>query len=331
MNRNVAWVLLLVGLIALPGGAGSLWAQDDDGDGLSAEQEAILGTDPARADTDGDGLLDGDEYFLYFTNPLEEDTDRDGIPDGEDRYPFELFYRDLNGITTTVDRIVAGPEGLRLRQLVEIKVGNVITVDWTNVLQEDFTLQEAEFLIRFDFLDPTREDFVGEGYYRPRKGENGESLMEIRLPSYEGIFEAVIPWPGNAMTISDWVYRFYDRPLEVGQRWAFNVFYHELLRWGEDPFFSVTAEVVAEVSMPLDTRLGRREYPAYEIRAVFRHAPFQDPFFRTQLGENPELVLQAFLTRGEGARAPVVLRYTTLFFRVTPTKSVGFSVFQVQR
>jgi hypothetical protein len=334
MNRTITtklgWALLLVGLLAL-GETASLRAQDEDGDGLTAEQEAALGTDPARSDTDGDGLLDGEEFFLYFTDPLAQDTDEDGLPDAEDPFPRKLLYEDLNGVTTTLDWIAQGPEGLRLRQIVQVKVGNVITIDWTSYQNENFTLREAEFLISFDFLDPTREDYTGEGYYRPVVGEEGEPLMEIRLPSYEGVFEAVIPWPGNAMTISDWIYHLYSRPLEVGRTWEFNVFYHELLRWGEDPFFAVTAEVVDEVTVPLDTRLGRREYRAYEVRAVFRHVTFEDPFFRAFLGENPELSLQAFLTAEEDPRTPVVLRYTTPFFRITPTKSVGFSDFLVQR
>ena len=328
--RRLPRTLLLMGLLALLVGL-PLLAQDEDGDGLSRDQEVALGTDPSNADTDGDGLPDGDEFLLYFTDPLKPDTDEDGLPDGEDPFPRKLLYEDLNGITTTLDWLVQGPEGLRLRQIVQVKVGNVITIDWTSFLHENFTLRETDFLISFDFLDPNIEDYTGEGYYRPVVGENGEQLMEIRLPSYEGIFEAVIPWPGNAMTISDWVYHLYSKPLEVGQTWEYNVFYHELLRWGEDPFFRVEAEIVDEVTVPIETRIGRREYRAYEIRAVFRHVTFQDPFFRAFLGENPEINLQAFITVGEDSRTQVVLRYTTPFFRITPTKSVGFSDFLVQR
>jgi hypothetical protein len=36
---------------------------DFDGDGLSDQQELILGTNPASADTDGDGTNDGSDYF----------------------------------------------------------------------------------------------------------------------------------------------------------------------------------------------------------------------------------------------------------------------------
>lgn len=43
---------------------------DDDGDGLTNEEEAALGTDPGEADSDGDGVSDTDE-FTHGTDPLQ--------------------------------------------------------------------------------------------------------------------------------------------------------------------------------------------------------------------------------------------------------------------
>lgn len=55
---------------------------DTDGDGLADGDELFVhGTDPACADTDGDGLSDGAET-LAGADPLDPDEDRDGIPDG---------------------------------------------------------------------------------------------------------------------------------------------------------------------------------------------------------------------------------------------------------
>ncbi|MBL8784540.1 MAG: tandem-95 repeat protein, partial [Deltaproteobacteria bacterium] len=72
-----------------------LYIGDRDGDGLGDDWEVVeTGTDPDNPDTDGDGLLDGDEVaggndpFRYEigidTNPLDADTDDDGISDGDE-------------------------------------------------------------------------------------------------------------------------------------------------------------------------------------------------------------------------------------------------------
>ncbi|MDJ0865670.1 MAG: hypothetical protein QNK03_06150 [Myxococcota bacterium] len=71
---------------------------DGDRDGLEDRQERELGTDPASADTDGDGLLDSEEVYGFAlqgcsttpapeasSNPLKVDTDGDGEEDGVER------------------------------------------------------------------------------------------------------------------------------------------------------------------------------------------------------------------------------------------------------
>ena len=62
-------------------GLGDVCDPDDDNDGLTDVEEAALGTNPFLQDSDGDGLLDGEEVNIYFTNPLLKDSDMDGYND----------------------------------------------------------------------------------------------------------------------------------------------------------------------------------------------------------------------------------------------------------
>ncbi len=57
---------------------------DDDLDGLSNSTELGLKTLPDRADTDQDGIIDGDEVNRYRTDPLKPDSDGDGLKDGDE-------------------------------------------------------------------------------------------------------------------------------------------------------------------------------------------------------------------------------------------------------
>ncbi len=57
---------------------------DSDNDGLSDDEEAVLGTDPGDDDTDDDGLLDGEEVNDHGTDPTLADTDGGGVDDGDE-------------------------------------------------------------------------------------------------------------------------------------------------------------------------------------------------------------------------------------------------------
>ena len=60
---------------------------DYDDDGLLDEEEATLGTDFQRADTDADGVNDGIDNCPTDANPDQHDADQDGIGDGCDPEP----------------------------------------------------------------------------------------------------------------------------------------------------------------------------------------------------------------------------------------------------
>ncbi len=58
-------------LFVYPLGSGTGYA-DHDGDGLTNNQESVLGTDPLDPDTDNDGVNDGDEFDAGY-DPLDPD------------------------------------------------------------------------------------------------------------------------------------------------------------------------------------------------------------------------------------------------------------------
>ena len=69
-------------VIYVPAGDAS-GSADEDTDGLTAAQEAELGTDPVNPDTDADGLFDGPEVAAG-TNPALYDSDGDGFGDNQE-------------------------------------------------------------------------------------------------------------------------------------------------------------------------------------------------------------------------------------------------------
>jgi outer membrane protein OmpA-like peptidoglycan-associated protein len=82
-------------------GSGS--SGDDDFDGLTNAEEEAAGTNPEAADSDGDGLPDGEEISRYRTNPLRNDTDSDGLGDGDEvtKYHTDPARSDSDGDSLT--------------------------------------------------------------------------------------------------------------------------------------------------------------------------------------------------------------------------------------
>ncbi|MBK8981920.1 MAG: OmpA family protein [Ignavibacteria bacterium] len=72
---------------------------DLDKDGLTKCREEELGTNPNIADTDGDGLKDGEEVMTYMTNPLNKDTDGDTLWDGAEvkQHSTDPLKKDTDG------------------------------------------------------------------------------------------------------------------------------------------------------------------------------------------------------------------------------------------
>ena len=78
-------------------------ATDLDADNYADDLERDLGLDPNNADTDADGIADGDELTIYGTEPTIYDTDGDGVADGEELFGIEtdpLVWDDFSGETS---------------------------------------------------------------------------------------------------------------------------------------------------------------------------------------------------------------------------------------
>jgi len=64
-------------------GVGNFYDLDDDNDSLFDDTEIIWGTNPLIADTDGDGVIDGEDIFPLDSNE-SKDNDEDGVGDNAD-------------------------------------------------------------------------------------------------------------------------------------------------------------------------------------------------------------------------------------------------------
>jgi hypothetical protein len=80
---------------------------DSDGDGLTNEEETVLGTNPNLIDTDNDGLSDYEEVKIYNSNPLLMDTDNDSLSDYEE---IKVYKTDPKNSDTDGDAYKDGDE-----------------------------------------------------------------------------------------------------------------------------------------------------------------------------------------------------------------------------
>lgn len=101
-------------LISVPVSLNAIQLDDSDGDGLSDQYEAKIGTEAYLADTDGDGISDGVEVGKDLNNPLDTDGDKridaldydddnDGLPTILENMSKKLSDIDEDGIKNYLD------------------------------------------------------------------------------------------------------------------------------------------------------------------------------------------------------------------------------------
>ncbi len=100
--------------IALPAHAAP---GDLDDDGLPDVEEQLLGTDPTNPDSDQDGLVDGEEVFIFQTDPLSQDTDGDQLLDSEEVFGTNTDPlnpdTDQDGLPDGVEVFITGTDPLQ--------------------------------------------------------------------------------------------------------------------------------------------------------------------------------------------------------------------------
>ncbi len=143
-----------IGLTLVSGWGGS----DHDKDGLTKREEQELGTDPNNPDTDGDGLMDGEEVNKYFTNPLNPDTDADGLKDGDEVYKYKT---DPNKADTDGDGLKDGDEVMNYKS------------DPLKTDTDGDGLNDGDEVLKYK-TDPVKADTDGDGL------KDGDEVMKYK-------------------------------------------------------------------------------------------------------------------------------------------------------
>jgi len=158
---------------------------DPDRDGLDHGMEALYGTSELNADTDMDGLMDGEEVFSYGTSPLHTDTDNDTIPD---------LVETLGSRTNPTSPLLKDTDGDGLSDLEELKRGtDPRTVDTDRDGMSDAEEGEMDTIP----LDP---DTDGDGLLDGMENERGTDPL-VRDTDGDGLDDGMEIWFGmNPLT-----------------------------------------------------------------------------------------------------------------------------------
>ena len=149
---------------------------DDDGDGLPNYIDHLLGTGINNPDFDGDGLLDGDEFYgwndrngnYHKTDPKHLDSDRDGLRDMYEGFN-GTYVTDPNNNDTDGDNLLDGEE-------VNEYFTNPTSTDTDNDTIGDYQEINA-FDLGSKYSDPTKSDSDNDTMPDPYELANGFDPM----------------------------------------------------------------------------------------------------------------------------------------------------------
>jgi hypothetical protein len=142
-------------------GTTDYYDSDDDGDGISDNQEIENGTDPKKFDTDSDGVSDAEDIFPNDSNEWL-DTDSDGTGDNQDSdddndglYDFEeeklgtnprLYDTDRDGVSDKQDAFPRDPNRQKLPSstLTEAEAPAIDSEVWTRREDKESEIKREE-------------------------------------------------------------------------------------------------------------------------------------------------------------------------------------------
>jgi len=177
---------------------------DYDGDGLGDYAENVIGTYYNEADSDFDGLLDGEEFYgwedllgnSHKTNPLDKDTDNDGWSDWDEGFN-ETFITDPNDNDTDDDGLLDGDEILGTSKNSGYFT-NPLSVDTDNDTLLDFNEIYA-YLFNLSASDPTKIDTDNDTMPDPYELEKGfdpgnqlDGSMDSDYDGFDSNFDGII-------------------------------------------------------------------------------------------------------------------------------------------
>lgn len=174
--------------------------EDNDSDGLNNLMEITVGTSLINADTDTDGLMDGEEANTYKTDPLKPDTDGDGLSDGwevkigsnplviEEEFSRKVTAEDVDA--KTVPSVIV--EGISADQVESLSVNGVEDgilndttipgyIDHGYNFSIDGTFDKATISFELDESVLTGADFVPRIYYFNEDAQLFEELPDQKV------------------------------------------------------------------------------------------------------------------------------------------------------
>ena len=190
-------------------GTGDNADTDDDNDGYSDRDESLQGTDPkdpnsTPLDSDNDGLSDVLEV-LEGTDPNNPDTDGDGIIDGEDEFPLNAEFstdNDDDGIPDSVD-VYGDHDSDGVSDIPDIDDDNDGVYDFN---EDEFVTiyQPYKFVLtrpggrgQYNQLKPTQDKNVGKWKIRKKisgGADRSKFMVKGGEPASSGTSKSMKSW-----------------------------------------------------------------------------------------------------------------------------------------